>query len=147
MLLRKMMSRVGVGSAHVDLILNKSLWRQGEMIQGIVHIYGGTVEQRIERLDVELVQKKSKTARNWMPLSPSFRRPERFRSSRARKRKSRFPTRFRKPFRHRAPAGRTGSSPAFISKTRSIRSTSITCKFCRKNILTAFSKDDMLKAS
>nr|WP_235186709.1 sporulation protein [Geobacillus sp. FW23] len=56
-LLRKMMSRVGVGSAHVDLILNKSLWRQGEMIQGIVHIYGGTVEQRIERLDVELVQK------------------------------------------------------------------------------------------
>lgn len=58
MLLRKMMSRVGVGSAHVDLILNKSLWRQGEMIQAIVHIYGGTVEQRIERLDVELVQKK-----------------------------------------------------------------------------------------
>ncbi|MBB6282300.1 sporulation protein [Geobacillus subterraneus] len=57
MLLRKMMSRVGVGSAHVDLILNKSLWRQGEMIQGVVHIYGGTVEQMIKRLDVELVQK------------------------------------------------------------------------------------------
>ncbi|AGT31669.1 sporulation protein SpoOM [Geobacillus genomosp. 3] len=57
MLLRKMMSRVGVGSAHVDLILNKSLWRQGETIQGIVHIYGGTVEQTVKRLDVELVQK------------------------------------------------------------------------------------------
>jgi len=56
-LLRKMMSRVGVGSAHVDLILNKSLWRQGETIQGVVHIYGGTIEQTIERLDVELVQK------------------------------------------------------------------------------------------
>jgi sporulation-control protein spo0M len=57
MLLRKMMSRVGVGSAHVDLILNKSLWRQGETIEGTVHIYGGTVEQAIERLNVELVQK------------------------------------------------------------------------------------------
>ncbi|MES0854641.1 sporulation protein [Geobacillus sp. G4] len=57
MLLRKMMSKVGVGSAHVDLILNTSLWHQGETIEGIVHIYGGTVEQMIERLDVELVQK------------------------------------------------------------------------------------------
>ncbi|BBW96520.1 sporulation protein [Geobacillus icigianus] len=57
MLLRKMMSKVGVGSAHVDLVLDKSLWRQGDRIQGTVHIYGGTVEQRIERLDMELVQK------------------------------------------------------------------------------------------
>lgn len=57
MLLRKMMSKIGVGSAYVDLILNKTVLRPGERIGGVLHIYGGTVEQKIARLDVELVQK------------------------------------------------------------------------------------------
>jgi sporulation-control protein len=57
MLLRKMMSRIGVGSAYVDLILNKTIFQPGECIEGILHICGGTVEQKIEKLDVELVQK------------------------------------------------------------------------------------------
>jgi sporulation-control protein len=57
MLLRKMMSRLGVGSAYVDLILNKTAFQQGECIEGILHIFGGTVEQKIEKLDVEFIQK------------------------------------------------------------------------------------------
>jgi sporulation-control protein len=57
MLLRKMMSRLGVGSAYVDLILNKTAFQPGECIEGILHICGGTVEQKIEKLDVEFVQK------------------------------------------------------------------------------------------
>ncbi|GLH63098.1 MULTISPECIES: sporulation protein [Bacillaceae] len=57
MLLRKMMSRIGVGSAYVDLILNKTTFQPGECIEGVLHILGGTVEQKIEKLDVEFIQK------------------------------------------------------------------------------------------
>jgi sporulation-control protein len=57
MLLRRMMSRLGVGSAHVDLILNKNAYKAGDFIEGQVHIHGGTVEQKVNKLDVDLIRK------------------------------------------------------------------------------------------
>jgi sporulation-control protein len=52
-----MMSKLGVGSAHVDLILNKHIYKAGDFIEGQLHIHGGTVEQKVNKLDVELVRK------------------------------------------------------------------------------------------
>lgn len=57
MLLRKMMSKLGVGSAYVDLRLNKHLLQPGDVIEGELYIRGGTVDQKIERLDVAFVRK------------------------------------------------------------------------------------------
>ncbi|WP_199426619.1 sporulation protein [Thermaerobacillus caldiproteolyticus] len=57
MLLRRMMSKLGVGSAYVDLILNKQVYKPGDMIEGQLHIHGGTVEQKITKLDVDFVRK------------------------------------------------------------------------------------------
>jgi sporulation-control protein len=57
MLLRRMMSKLGVGSAHVDLILNKHVYKAGDFIEGKVHIHGGTVEQKVNKLDVDLIRK------------------------------------------------------------------------------------------
>jgi sporulation-control protein len=57
MLLRRMMSKLGVGSAHVDLVLNKHVYKPGEFIEGQLHIHGGTVEQKVNKLDVDLIRK------------------------------------------------------------------------------------------
>ncbi|MCL6586508.1 MAG: sporulation protein [Anoxybacillus sp.] len=57
MLLRKMMSKLGVGSAYVDLRLNKQMLQQGDMMEGELYIRGGTVDQKIEKLDVDFVCK------------------------------------------------------------------------------------------
>jgi len=56
-LLRKMMSRLGVGSAYVDLRLNKHMLNPGDVIEGQLYIRGGTVEQKIKKLDVDFVCK------------------------------------------------------------------------------------------
>jgi sporulation-control protein len=57
MLLRKMMSKLGIGSAHVDLILNKQVYKLGDIIEGQLYIHGGTVEQKVMKLDVDFVCK------------------------------------------------------------------------------------------
>ncbi|WP_027408827.1 sporulation protein [Anoxybacteroides tepidamans] len=57
MLLRKMMSKLGVGSAYVDLLLNKNVLKPGDMIDGQLYIRGGTVDQKIMKLDVDFVCK------------------------------------------------------------------------------------------
>ncbi|KXG10714.1 sporulation protein [Anoxybacillus rupiensis] len=57
MLLRKMMSKLGVGSAYVDLLLNKNILHPGDVIEGQLYIRGGTVEQKIKKLDVDFVCK------------------------------------------------------------------------------------------
>lgn len=57
MLLRKMMSKLGVGSAYVDLLLNKNVLKPGDVIEGQLYIRGGTVEQKIMKLDVDFVCK------------------------------------------------------------------------------------------
>lgn len=53
-LFRKILSSVGVGGAEVNTLLSKSTVRIGEEIQGTVNIIGGSVEQNINRVEVEL---------------------------------------------------------------------------------------------
>ncbi|KAB7707137.1 sporulation protein [Bacillus aerolatus] len=55
MLLRKFMSRLGIGSAQIDLILPKEAYSPGEHINGYFLINGGTIEQKIKRIDCDLV--------------------------------------------------------------------------------------------
>ncbi len=55
MLLRKYMSLLGVGSAVIDLILPKDIYKRGELISGFFHLKGGTIEQQLKRIDSDLV--------------------------------------------------------------------------------------------
>lgn len=56
MLLRKYMSLLGIGSARVDLVLEKESVYLGESIKGHFSINGGTVEQQIKRIECDLIK-------------------------------------------------------------------------------------------
>jgi sporulation-control protein len=56
MLLRKYMSLVGIGSAQIDLILEKETYEPGETVRGTFHIKGGTIEQKLKRIECDLVK-------------------------------------------------------------------------------------------
>ena len=51
----KMLSKVGIGAAKVDTILNSSLTKPGGLISGVVHVKGGNVDQDISHIDVSLM--------------------------------------------------------------------------------------------
>ncbi|MGX1902220.1 sporulation protein [Thermolongibacillus altinsuensis] len=51
---RKFLSKLGIGSANINLVLHHSRVRLGEAISGEFFIEGGTVEQHINKIDVEL---------------------------------------------------------------------------------------------
>lgn len=51
----KMLSKVGIGAAKVDTILNSSLTKPGGLISGVVHVKGGNVDQDISDIDVSLM--------------------------------------------------------------------------------------------
>lgn len=53
-LFRKILSSVGIGGAEVNTVISQSSVRIGEDIQGVVNIIGGSVEQNISRVEVEL---------------------------------------------------------------------------------------------
>jgi sporulation-control protein len=78
MMFKKVLSRLGVGSADVNLVLQHHQVRLGETIQGELFIEGGTVEQQINKLDVELrlsVNVNNQTHTQTVatiPVSPSF---------------------------------------------------------------------------
>lgn len=55
MMLRKYMSLLGVGSAKIDLVLPKNTYRPGEKIEAVFHLHGGTVDQRIARIECDLI--------------------------------------------------------------------------------------------
>jgi sporulation-control protein len=55
MMLRKFLSKIGVGSAKIDLVLNNNEYRLGEPISGEVRIEGGTVDQVINKIDVDFM--------------------------------------------------------------------------------------------
>lgn len=55
MILRKYMSLLGIGSAKIDLILPKETYRPGEQIEAYFLIQGGTVDQRITRIECDLL--------------------------------------------------------------------------------------------
>ena len=55
MLLRKYMALLGVGSAKIDLILQNEVYKPGEVVHGHFSIEGGNIEQKLKRVDCDLV--------------------------------------------------------------------------------------------
>ncbi|MBA2876220.1 sporulation protein [Thermaerobacillus caldiproteolyticus] len=51
---KKFLSKLGIGSANINLVLHHSQVRLGETISGEFLIEGGTVEQEINKIDIEL---------------------------------------------------------------------------------------------
>lgn len=77
-MLKKFMAKLGVGSAKVDLVLKKHEASLGEVIEGEFRVEGGTVEQQINNIGVDLNlkirvknQDFSKTISS-IPVSSSF---------------------------------------------------------------------------
>ncbi|WP_269052229.1 sporulation protein [Sporosarcina sp. G11-34] len=54
-MLRKYMSLLGIGSAQIDLILQKETYKFGDSVHGYFLIKGGTIEQQIKRIDCDLI--------------------------------------------------------------------------------------------
>ncbi|KAA0544973.1 sporulation protein [Bacillus sp. BGMRC 2118] len=50
------MSLLGIGSARVDLVLEREDVRLGDSIRGHFSINGGTVEQQIKRIECDLLK-------------------------------------------------------------------------------------------
>jgi len=63
MLLRKMLSLIGVGSPQIDLILEKETYKPNEQVKGTFFIKGGTIEQQLKRIDCDLVMVDEKEER------------------------------------------------------------------------------------
>jgi sporulation-control protein len=61
MLLRKYMSLMGVGSAQIDLVLEKDVLKPGESVNGQFLIKGGTIDQKLKQIDCSLVMVNEKT--------------------------------------------------------------------------------------
>ncbi|TKC14728.1 sporulation protein [Robertmurraya kyonggiensis] len=61
MLLRKFMSLVGIGSAKIDLILEKETYTPGEQITGYFLLKGGLIDQQLKRIDCDLVKVENGT--------------------------------------------------------------------------------------
>jgi sporulation-control protein len=55
------MSLLGVGSANIDLVLPKDTYHRGELISGYFYIKGGTIEQKVKRIDCDLVMVNQST--------------------------------------------------------------------------------------
>ncbi|MDP5273956.1 sporulation protein [Chengkuizengella axinellae] len=53
--MKKMLSSIGIGSAKVDTVLNNDEFVPGDIIEGVVHIEGGKVEQKIEDVYLSIV--------------------------------------------------------------------------------------------
>lgn len=56
-MLKKIMASLGVGSARVNLVLEKGQYRIGETVKGKMIIEGGNVDQEIKALDVDVTLK------------------------------------------------------------------------------------------
>lgn len=55
MILRKYMALLGVGSARIDLILEKDRYDVGEQVKGVFVVKGGLIGQQLKRIDCDLV--------------------------------------------------------------------------------------------
>lgn len=49
------MSLLGIGSAQINLILQKETYKPGDPVYGYFLINGGTIEQQIKRIDCDLI--------------------------------------------------------------------------------------------
>jgi len=56
MILRKYMALIGIGSAKIDLILEKMTYKPGEQVKGYFMVKGGTIEQQLKRIDCDFVR-------------------------------------------------------------------------------------------
>ncbi|MDF2837968.1 MAG: SpoOM family protein [Paenibacillus sp.] len=54
-LFNRMMASVGIGAAKVDTLLERTSYSPGEEVRGVVRIYGGSVEQQIEGIDLSIM--------------------------------------------------------------------------------------------
>lgn len=54
---KKLMASFGVGSAKVDLVLDKQQYRIGETVRGKAVVEGGNADQQVNSLDVDMVLK------------------------------------------------------------------------------------------
>lgn len=52
---KKFLSKIGIGAATIDLVLETDTVRMGESVQGQLVVVGGEVEQAIEGIQVDLV--------------------------------------------------------------------------------------------
>ncbi len=52
----KLMCRFGIGATKIDLVLNKSEFRPGDVIKGEYELKGGRVEQKLKRIETDLLQ-------------------------------------------------------------------------------------------
>lgn len=52
--LSKALSKVGIGAAKVDAVLDTSSLSPGELMTGVINIEGGKVEQQINKLDLDV---------------------------------------------------------------------------------------------
>ncbi len=55
MILRKYMALLGVGSARIDLILEKDTYELGEQVKGVFVVKGGLIGQQLKRIECDLV--------------------------------------------------------------------------------------------
>lgn len=51
---KKLLSKVGIGSAKIDFVLDQTTVAMGETLQGEIRITGGEVEQNIGKVEIEL---------------------------------------------------------------------------------------------
>ena len=61
MILRKYMAMLGVGSAQIDLILEKDTYRPGEQVKGHFVVKGGLIEQQLKRIECDLILTKKES--------------------------------------------------------------------------------------
>ncbi|WP_226674596.1 sporulation protein [Rossellomorea aquimaris] len=52
----KLMCRFGIGATKIDLVLNKKEFRPGDVIKGEYELTGGRVEQKLKRIETDLLQ-------------------------------------------------------------------------------------------
>jgi sporulation-control protein len=52
---KKMMATVGIGAAKVDTVLNGMISSPGGLVEGVVHVKGGNVDQNIEDITIALM--------------------------------------------------------------------------------------------
>ena len=55
---KRVLAKLGVGSATVNLVLDKDEYTLGDTVEGQILVEGGTVEQRINKIDVDLVTER-----------------------------------------------------------------------------------------
>ena len=52
---KKMMASVGIGAVKVDTVLNGMVSSPGGILEGVVHVKGGNVDQDIEDITIALM--------------------------------------------------------------------------------------------